>query len=245
MGIIVANLLDFREQGGDASFFDTNSYSPAANQTVLLICNGVGQVSPPPIIPTIVGNGLSWSLVASLIYFFGGVDRGRLTVFRGLSATPTVGTTRVSYAATKFQQALTVIQFSNTDIGNLGANAIVGIPPTVEIASGSGLNPSIGAPAGEDLENSQIGILGNSDPSIGVVPGIGFSTIVNNPTTEGGGHYIQMSQVVRTLVDFNPTNDPTFAIIAIELRNATPAGAAAGPQIQGRPSFVAGNLITP
>lgn len=245
MSQINAVLLDFRELGGDASFFDTNSYSPAANQTVILVTSGVGQVSPVPIIPGVSGNGLTWSLVASQQFDWAGVNRGRVTVYRGLSAAPSVGVTRVQYASTLFQQAITVFQFTQTDIGNLGANAIVGTPVQVKEPTGSGTNPSLNVPAGEDSENAQIGIFAYSDPSMLIIPGIGFVTLKNNPTGEGGGHYTEMSQIVLDPVDFILNNDTAVrAMIAIELRNATPSGAAAGAQAGGRPSFVTGNLIT-
>ena len=236
MGIIVANLLvahDALDAAGNSTFGDTPSYSPEASKTVILIVNGLNNpTSPPPVVPSVVGNGLSWSLVASLPYFHAGVDRGGLFVFRGLSATPTVGTTRVAFPTLFLRMSITVIQFSNTDIGNLGANAIVGTPGEIEIASSSGPNPGLAAPAGEDPANSQIGILGYSDPNTAVTPGIGFSTIVNVPTAEagdtgGGGHYTQMSQTVRELVDFNVTSQPTFVIVTIELRNAIAAAAQA------------------
>ncbi len=252
MGIIVANPLvshDALEAAGNATFADTPSYSPAANQTVLLIVNGLNNpVTPAPVVPTVVGNSLSWSLVASLTYFHATGDRAILAIFRGLSATPTVGTTRVSFPTLFLRMAISVVQYSNTAIGNLGADAIVGIPGEVEIASSSGPNPGLAALAGGDPANSQIGVLGWSDPNPGITPGIGFSEIINLPTVEagdtgGGGHYVEMSQNVRTLVDFNVTAQPTFVIVAVELRNALAAGAAAGPQIQGRPAFVSGNLI--
>lgn len=245
MSDIVALLLDVREQGGDQFFYDTNIYTPPVNKTVILVTNGVQvDLTPPPVIPTVVGNGVSWSLVASLVYEHGGVDRARLSVFRGLASSPTTGTTRVSYPLRMLRQSITIFSFSQTDIGNLGANAIVGTPAQVEIASSSGLNPSLAVPVGEDSANSQIGILGYAEPNMGITPGIGFVTLQNNPTTEGGGHYLEMSQVVLPNVDFNVTGDPTFVIVALELRNATPAAPEAAGQVLGRPAFLAGNLIT-
>jgi hypothetical protein len=254
MGIIVPNLLvahDALDAAGNSTKGDTPSYNPAANQTVILIANGLNNpVTPPPAVPTVVGNGLSWSLVASITYDHAGADRGGLFVFRGLSATPTVGTTRVQFNSLFLRMSISVVQYSNTALGNLGADAIVGTPAKVEIAASSGPNPGLGAPAGEDPANSQIGVLGYSNPNAAFTPGIGFSSITNVPTAEagdtgGGGHGIEFSQNVRTLVDFNVLSQPTFVIVAIELRNALAAAAAAGPQIQGRPSFVGGNLITP
>ena len=244
---IVALTLDKVSQGGDATFFDTGTFQPSPNRTVLLFCQGIGSVPPPVVIlPTVVGNGLPWTLVASQLYDFANVDRGRLSVFRGLSASPTLGTTRVSYNRLHFRHAITVIEFTNTDLGNLGANAVVGTPGQSKIAAGSGLNPSIAQAAGENSANSLIGVLGSEDPDPGVNPGLGFIILEKNPGAEqGGGHFIEMSQVVLTTVDFLVSADPDFALIGIELRNATPAAGPGEPQVIGRPSFISGNLITP
>lgn len=247
MSDIVALTLDKVSKGGDSTFFDTGTFQASPNRTVLLFCQGVGSVPPPvPIIPIVNGNGLPWSLVGTQLYDWAGVDRARLSVFRGVSASPTLGTTRVSYNRTHFRQAITVIEFSNTDIGNLGANAIVGTPGSSKIAVGSGLNPSIAQAAGENSANSLIGVLASRDPDPAVNPGIGFIILEKNPgVEEGGGHFIEMSQVVLTTTDFLVSSDPEFAIMGIELRNATPAGGPGEPQVIGRPSFIQGNLITP
>lgn len=243
---ITAVLLDFVDKGLDASFFDTNVYNPAANQTVILVTSTIGQVPPPPpIIPGVSGNGLTWSLVASQLFFFFSADRGRLTIYRGLSSSPTSGVTRVQYGSTQFRQAITVFQFQNTDIGNLGANAIVGTPVQTSELTGSGTNPSLTVPAGENAANSQIGIFAHEEPTPLIIPGIGFIELKNNPNAEGGGHQTEMSQVVLTTVDWILNNDTASrAMIAIELRNATPAPAEPAAQILGRPAFVTGNLIT-
>jgi len=246
MADIQALVLDVREFGGNATFFDTNSYSPSPNKTIILVCNGINNpLTPPLVIPTVVGNGVSWSLVASITTDFAGVDRDRLSVFRGIATSPTVGTTRVAYASLVLRQATTVIEFSNTDIGNLGANAIVGTPESAKFIAAQGLNPLVNNPAGDNPANSQLGILSFAAPNPGITPGIGFSPLVNNPTLEGGGHFVQMSQIVLTPCDFNLTSDPELGIISVELRNATPAAGAAEPQVIGRPSFIKGNLITP
>ena len=243
---IVPNLLDFREQGGDSTFFDTNTYFPSANRTVLLFTYAIrlGLPPPPPIIPAVSGNNLTWVLVASQLFAHGGVDRARISIFRAVGPAPTSGVTRVQYAITQLRHATTVIEFANTDIGNLGANAIVGTPPSEQDDPGT-LTPSIILPAAEDPENASLGILAYGEPNPIVVPGVGITVLKNNPTTEGGGQQVQFTQSPVTLMDWTLSGiADAQAQIAIELRNATPSGPAAGPQILGRPAFVSGNLIT-
>lgn len=248
MADIVASVLEVFQSGSDSFTYVTGSISPAANRTVLLITNGVQvDVTPAPIIP-IVSGVLPWSLVASELYEHAGVDRARISVFRGVGASPTPGTVSVNFGPRRMlRQAITIIEFTNTDIGNLGANAIVGTPGQIEIALGSGLNPSLAQAAGEDAANSLIGVLGYAENSPGINPGIGFITLQNNSINDpsaSGGNYTEMSQVVLSDVDFNVSGDPTFVIFGIELRNATPSPPPAGPQQFGRPAFISGNLIT-
>ena len=240
-------LLDSKENGTNSSFYDTDSYSPGANRTIILCTTGIANIAPP-VIPGVSGNGLVWSLVLSQLYDFGGVDRSRLTVYRGLSSTPTVGVTRVQYAGLQLRQQILVFQFDNTDIGNLGANAIVGSPVSKKENTGLGLNPSVTMPAAEDQANATLGIIATGNPVPLVVPGIGFILLGSAITapTQDGGNFAEFSTVPKVTVDWNLGNNTAEkALAGIELRNVLPSGAPAPAQVLGRPGFVSGNLITP
>ncbi len=234
-----------RQNGTNASFYDTFSYTPAANQTVILMTSGLVNVGEP-IVPGVSGNGLTWSLIAFQRYDFAGVDRGIMTVYRGLGSSPTTGVTRVQYGALNLRQEITVLQFTQTDIGNLGANAIVGTPTQVKEPISSGLTPSLSPPAGEDAANAQLGFFTYGEPNPLIIPGIGFIEVSRLVNAEGGsGHQVQMSQIVRNPVDWLLNSDAApRCMIAVELRNVTPAPPPAGPQQFGRPAFISGNLIT-
>jgi len=65
------NLPGTRENGTNSTFYDTNSYLPLANQTIILATTGLANVAPP-IIPGVSGNGVTWSLVLSQLYDFAG-----------------------------------------------------------------------------------------------------------------------------------------------------------------------------
>ena len=248
MSDILFNLLDSRDQGGDASFFDTNVFTPAANQTIILATSGlkVGVPPPAPVAPSLSGNGVTWSLIASQLFDWAGTDRGILSVYRGLASSPTTGVTRVQYGSTQLRQAIVTFQYTQTDIGNLGANSIVGTPVQKRIANGAGdLNPSLTLPAGENIANPVIGILAGGDgPNIGVVnPGFGFIETIRLNHSEGGLQHQIFSQFVLTTVDWIIQFDPALALIAFELRNANPFVAGVSPAVGGS-AFIAGNLIT-
>lgn len=239
-------LLDQRDLGGDATFFDTNSYAPVPNKIHLLVCSGIGSVPPPdPIIPVVTGNGLTWSIVASQKFDWSGANRGIVSIFRGIGTAPTTGATRVSYNRTFFRQAISVWQVNNTDIGNLGADAIVATA-TAKILFDQGLNPSITMPPASDAANATLGILSWRDLPGNINPqaGFGFSLLLNLPNVEGGGHALEFSQVVKTNVDWIINGEPDLALIGVELRNAQPALPEAVVQVLGRPAFITGNLIT-
>jgi len=244
MSDIIPILLDARQNGTNASFYDTNSYSPAANQTVILITTGLVNVGEP-IVPGVSGNGLTWSLVAFQRYDFAGTDRGIITIYRGLGSSPTVGVTRVQYGALNLRQEITVLQFTQTDIGNLGANAIVGTPVQVKEPISSGLTPSLTPiPAGENIANAQIGAFVYGEPNPLIIPGLGFIELSRLVNAEGGsGQQVQMSQIVRDPVDWllNVDTAPR-AMIAFELRNVNPFVEGAAPAVGGS-AFIAGNLI--
>lgn len=236
--------LDSRDLGGDSTGFDTNSFVPQANKTHLLICSGIGSAPPPePIIPVVTGNALTWSLVASQKFDWSGTNRGIVSIFRGLGSSPTPGVAHVQYNRQFFRQAIQVWLVDNTDIGNLGANAIAAAV-TLKLAAGAGLNPSVTMPAASDPANASLGIIAYRDPNPAVVAGIGFSLLLNLVNAEGGGHALELSPVVKTTIDWNMGTDPDFALIGVELANATPAPPPPEGQVLGRPAFVTGNLIT-
>ena len=246
MADIAALLLDSVDRGGDSTFFDTDAFTPGANKTVLFISMGIGSVPPPdPIIPIVTnGNGIAYSHVATQRFDWSGVNRGIVNVFRGVATSPTLGTSRVSYVRTFFRQAMMVLEFSNTDIGNLGENAVAA-EATKKLPDGDGLNPFITMPAGSDPANSSLGIIAYAGgPNPGINPGQGFILLNRQENFEGGVVVIEMSQTVKTNVDFLVGSDPVGAIIGIELVNAIPAPPPAGPQQLGRPAFISGNLIT-
>ena len=245
--------LDFRQDGGDAGFHDTNSFQPSGNKTVLLITYAVQQaVSPAIPLPSVVNNapgpGLAWSLIFSQLFDHGGVDRARVTVYRGLTSSPSLGTTRIGYTTVQLRFATTVIQFSNTDIGAGGLDAIVQTKTQKILADVTRFpNIVLDNPA-ENPANAVVGICGYGDTDTAqnpqVIAGAGFTLIRNNPTTETGGQAVMFRAKVQQDCDWIMNQDVfDWAPMAIELRNAQPAGAVQA-QTQGRPAFIAGNLIT-
>lgn len=243
--------LTFNESGGDATFHDSLTYTPPANKLVMLFEYVVQfPLTPPPTIPAVSGNGVTWVLVATQLFDHGGTDRARLSIFRGLASAPTTGVTRTQYAQAQLRFAKTIFQFTNVDIGAAGADAIVQLKNGPKIAQNVTAAPSatLDNPA-EDVANSSLGILAYGDTDTArnpiLVAGVGFGILRNNPTLETGGQAIMFRQQVQQLNDWTAQDSGfDWAPMAIELRNAVPGPPAPAAQIQGRPAFVSGNLIT-
>jgi len=251
MADIVVSVLDVRQDGGDAAFHLSNSYSPPANQTVLLVTYCVQlALTPPPVVPIITGNSVTWVSIFSQLFGHGGTDRARVSVFRMVDSAPATGQTRVQYTTTQLRFATTILGLTQTDIGNLGANAIVQFKST-KIAQNVTTTPSITLdnPAAQS-NNSVIGICGYGDTDLAqnpaVVAGPGFNLIQNNPTTETGGQAIEFKQQLQQLVDWQMNlADFDWAPMALEIQNVEAPPDPDAPQVIGRPSFISGNLITP
>lgn len=248
MADIIPLELSFNQTGSDASFHDSLTYTPPANKLIILVDYQVQLLTtPPPTVPGVSGNGVSWTPILTQLFDHGGVDRALITVYRGLTSSPTSGETRTSYSRNFLRCAKTIFQFSNVDIGSLGADAIVQTKQAKILADVT-QNPSVTLDnPEEDQANSVLGICGYGETDVavnpGVVQGLGFELLRNNPTTETGGQAMEFRQRVQQLVDWNMSAaDFDWAPIAIELRNAIPFVEGVAPAVGGS-AFIDGNLI--
>lgn len=85
--------LDSGADGVDRNSYPSNSYTPTANRVVIATSHTTKATSPGDV-PTISGNGLTWTQVGtSLSFGTTGTPLSRLTVFWGIGASPTAGVT--------------------------------------------------------------------------------------------------------------------------------------------------------
>lgn len=249
MGDIAVNLIESREQGGDSAFFDSNIYVPPTNRIVLAINYTVQIAVSPVAAPVVSGNNLTWSLVHHQTFDHAGVDRGSLTIHRGLGAAPTSARTRATYSLSQLRNAMTILEGVNVDISALGVNAVVQTKG-LKIADGVTLAPAVTLDdAAAKSNNSVLGLLGFGSLVGGENPtlnnGIGFNIVAQTNTTEGGGNAAEFRGPFQQLTDWTASGG-TFAwgVVALELNNADDPPDPAAPQVIGRPAFVTGNLIT-
>lgn len=252
MADIVGALLDVRQDGGNATFHLTNIYTPAANRLNVLVTYALQILTtPPPPIPAVTGNGVTWILMRSQLFDHAGTDQARVSVYRAVSAVPTSGQTRVEYGGGNDQHrfATTVYNFTNVDITGGGANSIVQSNSEKQAQNVSNVMSVTLVNPGEDAANAILGVLGYGDTDTAknptVVAGAGFGILTDNPTVETGGQAMMFRNGVVQLVDWSLENsDYDTAQMGFELRNAVPAPLGPAPQILGRPAFIKGNLIT-
>jgi len=118
---LVANLT----QDGAASntVFNTASVAPTGSRLILVAIHAyvsTGSVAPPT--PTVVGNGITYTLDgAPSDVDTAGVDRARLFLFRGVAASPTSGAITITFG-TSMTRCSWVVDQSDADIDLSGVN---------------------------------------------------------------------------------------------------------------------------
>lgn len=112
----------------------TASYTPGANDLILLTVTARTNISALTNQPTVTGNGLTWVLVLDAAYDTGAPSEKRVSVFRAMGASPTTGVTTIDYGGqAQTDIDWTVAQFTGTDTsGSNGSGAIVQTSSTID-----------------------------------------------------------------------------------------------------------------
>ena len=75
----------------NATSYTTASMTPLANRLVLAFVLSAKTAAPSPLVPTLTGNSLTWVQVATVTFATVATGLYRLTLFRGMGASPTQG----------------------------------------------------------------------------------------------------------------------------------------------------------
>ena len=120
----------------------TPSITPLANRLYLVSVTSLTLVSIVPSPPTLSGNGISWVSYANIIYDNSGTSLSRVTLFYGISASPTAGVLTADFAAQLQDTAiLTIDEATNVDMlnpvvqGATGANVTAATDLTVPLGA--------------------------------------------------------------------------------------------------------------
>ena len=225
---IVPTQLTEGSSESDSSSYATASISPTADNLVLAFVNQVtGIAASGSNVPTCSGAGMTWVEVATQSYDSENPDRGRVTMFRALDASPGSGALTFDFGGeTQARASWGIIEFSNVDTGGAdGADAIVQVVQDEKLPGASDADtPFLTLAAFEDFANATFGVIGVGFPDVAVTVGEGFAEQNNIAVGSNGS---------RTQSQFRPTNhvgvDWTLSALgtesgffAVELRNAAP-----------------------
>lgn len=109
--------------GSAATSFATASVAPTGNQLILVAVHAyISTGSVQPAIPTVTGNGITYTLVQPQDVDTAGVDRATEWLFRGLATSPTSGAITVSFGAVTMTRCAWSVDQSDSDIDLSGVN---------------------------------------------------------------------------------------------------------------------------
>lgn len=220
---VIANQLLTSGSSSSANSYNTASVSPKAGKLIILCVYST--LADTPNIPTISGNGLTWTQVVTKTNNLGN-NRNRITMFRALSSTaPTSGAITIGFSGQNQSRCgWSLTEFSNVvKTGTNGADAIVqSASDTNEAAT----NFTVTLSAFSKASNATFGFASAGADGLTIGAGTGF--------TELGEHTIAVSeQTIQaqwrkdndTTVNWTVANNELWVGVAIEIAESTPGGA--------------------
>jgi hypothetical protein len=218
----------------------TNVITPGANQLILAWV--VSHDNNNPIVPTLSGNGLTWTSVTAVSWnLSGGSNHDAMTLFRAMGASPTPGSVTISFAKAQQSISWSIVEFSGVNTsGTDGSGAIAQFLSGSNDAAGpSGLTITLQNPIGSG--NATAGGFGNVNAlSASISPGAGYTAFqevyVTSTLSDLRAEWRPDGQVVVLA-----TQSGSFPMggIAVEIK-AAPSGASIVKQVW----TVAGTCLT-
>ena len=98
-GLTFRNVLS-GNQATNTSVATTASFTPTGNRLYLLTLASRTSTSVNPPIPTVTGNGITYTTVTSVIYDTGVTTLKRLVAYTGIAVSPTAGSITMNYNGT-------------------------------------------------------------------------------------------------------------------------------------------------
>lgn len=192
----------------DSTTYTFPSWTPVTGKVYIATVSN--RRAPTTVLPTLAGNGITWTQEETTKQTFGGGEN-QITVFRGRADSPSTGTLIATFSNTQIRGSITVHELDNVDTGGTnGSNAIV------QSAVGAGLSVnSIAATLGSfsGVNNATIGFCTSDNPSTqgAFSPGSGFGAFDPNLLTG--------SQFNSIAVEFRDDND-----VSVDFTSAGSAG---------------------
>lgn len=198
--VTITNLTSGEGGTGPASV-NTASITPPANKPIFVWVGSKVNAATPNI-PSVSGCNITWTQIATIAKV--DAQRMRLTLFMGISSSPTTDVLTISFGGQSQDRATWVVDYA-TGARTSGSNAANAIVQSVTgQTSGSGTNQStsltltLGAFA--DSNNATYGSLNILDGSI--TPGSGFTELAEADSAETN-HDSQWKTIADTSVDWS------------------------------------------
>ncbi|HEY6059673.1 MAG TPA: Ig-like domain-containing protein, partial [Gemmatimonadales bacterium] len=178
-GTITQTLLTAAGNGANQSVYTTASIAPAANALVTVAVRM--RRSTGPLTPTLSGGGMaSWTQVATLDYGTIATPDSRISVFRGMSASPGSGPITITFSGSISNAEWSVSQWTGVD--QSGTNGSGALGQIGSMAGDATTSLSKGLAPFARANNIALGVVGAKVAPPAVTPGSGFTEIAE-PTS--------------------------------------------------------------
>lgn len=221
LGITISNLSTGSDTDGNSTS-TTASVTPTSNYPLFVHVKSRTSISTDPNIPTITGNGITYTTVASLVIDTTGTSRERMTLFRGSAVSPSAGTIAIDFAGqNQTHVEWSIDQIQGVDVSN-DSGAVVQFATALldSVATpASSLTATLGAFVAAD--NATYAVLGSFNSTTVYTEGSGFGR-ASFLQDVAGAIVSEFKNVNDTTVDWSfNAPDVSTGIIAVELKSAS------------------------
>lgn len=212
------------EGGAGPTSVNTASITPPANKPIFVWVGSKVNAGTPNI-PSVSGCGITWIQIATIAKT--DAQRMRLTLFMGISSSPSIGALTISFGGQSQDRATWIVDYASgaRTSGSNAANAIVQSVSGQTAGSGTTNSASLTLTLGAfaDSNNATYGSLNIIDGTI--TPGSGFSELAQANSAETN-HESEWKTIGDTTVDWSFAAGYGLGIaveIAQEVASASPS----------------------
>lgn len=146
--------------GTNGTAYSSASITPTANRLVLAAVassGGSGATANPP---TVVGNSLTWELVATVASGAGEAATTRVSVFRAMGASPTAGAVAFTFGVSQDRAAWSIVEYPDIDTSGTNGSGAVIQSKTAAATSGTAGTADFDAAFGDATNNATYSAIG-------------------------------------------------------------------------------------
>lgn len=219
MAVSVINRTSGIDESGSSSS-TTAAVSLNPNRLILATVAARTNLSTNTNTPTLTGAGLTWVIIADVLFDTTSASRKRVTVFRAMGASPTGGVLTIDYGGQTQTSIIWVVdEFSGMD--TTGTNGSGAIAQVATNSDGSALHSTITATLGAftSTNNATYGAMAaDGNPPASPTPGTGFAQVgTAADTTDGVVICTQFEATNNTSVPITWSKNVDMGAVAVEI----------------------------